>query len=95
MQQINYECQPAAMYLEQSIMQCSGVADALVTLQVLSQTCNQSRFPCGLRKRIRVNLQTEKMNLQSEGFLEANRADSQSRKMNSESRAYLNVDQRC
>ena len=53
------------------------------------------RTGCGLRKRIRVNLQTEKMNLQSEGFLEANRADSQSRKMNSESRAYLNVDQRC
>ena len=48
---------------------------------------------CGLRKRIRVNLQTKKMNLQSEGSLEANRADSQSRMMDSESRAYLNVDQ--
>ena len=46
------------------------------------------RMGCGLRKRIRVNLQ-------SEGSLEANRADSQSRRMNSESRAYLNVDQRC
>ena len=51
------------------------------------------RTGCGLRKRIRVNLQTKKMNLQSEGSLEANRADSQSRRMNSESRAYLNVDQ--
>ena len=51
------------------------------------------RTGCGLRKRIRVNLQTKKMNLQSEGSLEANRADSQSRRMDSESRAYLNVDQ--
>ena len=51
------------------------------------------RTGCGLRKRIRVNLQTKKMNLQSEGSLEANRADSQSRMMDSESRAYLNVDQ--
>ena len=51
------------------------------------------RMGCGLRKRIRVNLQTKKMNLQSEGSLEANRADSQSRMMDSESRAYLNVDQ--
>ena len=59
----------------------------------MDKNTHRSRTGCGLSKRIRVNLQTEKMNLQSEGSLEANRADSQSRMMDSESRAYLNVDQ--
>ena len=46
MQQINYECQPVTIYLEQAIMQCAGVVQGWIKCCIAVATVRAEQGPC-------------------------------------------------